>query len=77
MYNQVATKLFYYPLEAILFDVPSYQLSDVAEIYWAMRDRNKNIFDYTITQGKHHNTQATEGLTDKDRQGVRLDLDGS
>ena len=51
MYSQLAGKLFYFPLEAVLFDVPSYQLCDVAEIYWAMRDRNRQIFEHAINQG--------------------------
>ena len=68
LYAQMAADLFYRPLEAIVFDVPSYQLSDIAELYWNMRHRNKAVFEAVINQGEK-NKKCRNIFTQESKEG--------
>ena len=51
IYETIYSKLFYYPLESLIWHVPSYQTDDVADLYFQMLNRNKAIFEQSINEG--------------------------
>ena len=44
--------LFYFPLESLLWHVPSYQSDDISDLYWLMKRRNKPLLEQAVTEGK-------------------------
>lgn len=51
IYESLLINLFYFPLEAIVFDVPSYQSNDIAELFFAMKSRNRHSFKIAAENG--------------------------
>lgn len=51
IYESLLINLFYFPLEAIVFDVPAYQSNDVAELFFAMKSRNRHSFKIAAENG--------------------------
>ena len=51
VYRPIASKLFFFPLDALLWSVPSYQVEDVADLYWSMRDRDPTTLEQAVTEG--------------------------
>ena len=52
VYEKLAARLFFCPLEAVLWYVPSYQLTDVSDLFWAMKLRSRQIFGRSINEGR-------------------------
>lgn len=67
VYEKLAARLFFCPLEAVLWYVPSYQLTDVSDLFWAMKLRSRQIFGRSINEGKFE--YLLENVTDKDLRG--------
>ena len=51
VYSNLAGQLFFYPLEALLWHVPSYQSDDIADLYWQMKHRNTQILGQAVDDG--------------------------
>ena len=51
VYHPLAAQLFSCPLDALLWTVPSYQVDDVADLYWNMRDRDPKALEQAVTEG--------------------------
>ena len=67
VYEKLAARLFFSPLEAVLWYVPSYQLTDVSDLFWAMKLRSRQIFGRSINEGKFE--YSLENVRDKDFRG--------
>ena len=58
IYETIYSKLFYFPLESLIWHVPSYQSDDVAELYFQMLNRNKAIFEQSINEGQSYQSHT-------------------
>lgn len=77
IYEKVYSKLFYFPLESLIWHVPSYQSDDVAELYFQMLNRNKAIFEQSINEGLEKiltDNRAQYGATKDQMNDFKLDL---
>ena len=52
VYNPLTSNLFYFPLESLLWHVPSYQSDDIADLYWLMKRRNRPLLEQAVAEGK-------------------------